>query len=384
MTIDALRANPWDREGQTLLHALGNGVDLDSLITALTGLDPEDERFSWHDGRTLKRMIATSAKALQQHSTKIQFIALSVGLLGVPLSAVGSVYNLTENDVRKVYAGLSARPKGFTPVSNDWDSNGWVPSSAAMFDEQVRVAYARLSLLALRASSVEQSHPQPDWLRYIETGSAGSIAQARSAPVIELRKTAETTWLTDTGEPDSPVVAWAKTRNGPVLVAGDQAIESPILGAGVALSWADAVLFDKSGPLAGVIALDNQRDDEIQLRIWASLWASAAQPMVIIVTHPKESGSMSDFSLDDHLPTLPILAPSEYFPGLLSTVQPQPFLPTQEIWHIRRSLLSAAVRFLRLGRRPPVNAAMGIFSVRTPRLLHSGKVEWKSLDDVKT
>jgi hypothetical protein len=89
---------------------------------------------------------------------------------------------------------------------------------------------------------------------------------------------------------------------------------------------------------------------------------------------------MSEFSLDEHLPKLPVLTSEEYFPSLSQGMPPHPFLATQEVWHIRPGLLSAALRFLRMGRRPPVNPSLGVLAVRTPRILGSGRASWEAVD----
>jgi hypothetical protein len=380
MFTSRLVSNAWDRDGQTLLEALESEIDLETLILALTGIDADDERFSWQDGRTLLSLISKCAAALESHSIRTRFIALAIGIAQIAPSSVGKVYNLPSDEVAGIYRRLSGKPMKTTPSMQDWDRVGWVPSSAAMFDEQVRVAYARLSLLTLRLLSPERVDVEPDWLHYIEDGASGSIAQARRVPSIHFGGAAETAWLTEASETDSPVVAWSHSPTGPKLVTGVHQIDGQVLGVGVVLSWADAGVFDEYGPLAGIIALGDQHFEEIGLRIWAALWACAAQPMVIIVTHPTHDGSMSEFSLDENLPKLPVLTSEEYFPSLSQGMPPHPFLATQEIWHIRPGLLSAALRFLRMGRRPPVNPSLGVLAIRTPRILSSGQISWESIE----
>ena len=380
MVTNRLVSNAWDREGQTLLEALGSEIDLETLIKALTGIDADDERFSWEDGRTLLSMISKCAAALESHSIRTRFIALAIGIAQIPSTAVGKVYNLSSEEVAGIYRRLNGKPKETTPTLQDWDRVGWVPSSAAMFDEQVRVAYARLSLLTLRLSSPERVEVEPDWLDYIEAGASGSIKQARRAPNIQFGGAAETAWLIGDSQAESPIIAWSPSPTGPRLITGVHQIDGPVSGVGVVLSWADAGVFDEYGPLAGIIALGDQHSEEIQLRIWAALWASAAQPMVIIVTHPSHNGPMSEFTLDEHLPKLPVLTSEEYFPGLSKGMPPHPFLATQEVWHIRPGLLTAALRFLRMGRRPPVNPALGVLAIRTPRIQSLGRATWEAVD----
>jgi hypothetical protein len=380
MVTNRLVSNAWDRDGQTLLEALDSEIDLETLILALTGIDADDERFSWEDGRTLLSMISKCAAALESHSIRTRFIALAIGIAKISTTSVGKVYNLSSEEVAGIYRRLNGKPKKTTPSLQDWDRVGWVPSSAAMFDEQVRVAYARLSLLTLRLSSPERVDVEPDWLDYIEAGASGSIKQARRVPSIQFGGAAETAWLIGASEADSPVIAWSPSPAGPKLITGVHQIDGQVSGVGVVLSWADAGVFDEYGPLAGIIALGDQHSEEIELRIWAALWASAAQPMVIIVTHPSHNGPMSEFSLDEHLPKLPVLTSEEYFPSLSQGMPPHPFLATQEVWHIRPGLLSAALRFLRMGRRPPVNPSLGVLAVRTPRILGSGRASWEAVD----
>lgn len=379
MFTNKLLSDPWDQQGQTLLTELEADTDLELLITALVGLDRDDERFSWQDGRKLLAMIHTCGAALRPYSVRTKFVALSIGILQKSPATVGKVYNLSFDEVTEIYGRLSGHPTRAAGSHRDWNQAGWVPSSAAMYDEQVRVAYARLSLLALRALSSERLGVQPDWLGFIEAGAAGSVEQARKAPSVEFGGAAEVAWLIEASESDSPVIAWSPSPAGPKLVTGVHKIDSYTSGAGVVLSWADAGVFDEYGPLAGIIALGNQQYDEIELRIWAALWACAAQPMVIIVTHPNETGPMSEFTLDEPLTNLPLLTSEEYFPSLNQSSTPGP-LPTQEIWHIRPGLLSAALRFLRMGRRPPVNPSLGVLAIRTPRILSSGQVSWESID----
>jgi len=380
MVTNRLVSNAWDRDGQTLLEALDSEIDLETLILALTGIDADDERFSWEDGRTLLSMISKCAAALESHSIRTRFIALAIGIAKISTTSVGKVYNLSSEEVAGIYRRLNGKPKKTTPSLQDWDRVGWVPSSAAMFDEQVRVAYARLSLLTLRLSSPERVDVEPDWLDYIEAGASGSIKQARRVPSIQFGGAAETAWLIGASEADSPVIAWSPSPAGPKLITGVHQIDGQVSGVGVVLSWADAGVFDEYGPLAGIIALGDQHSEEIELRIWAALWASAAQPMVIIVTHPSHNGPMSEFSLDEHLPKLPVLTSEEYFPSLSQGMPPHPFLATQEVWHIRPGLLSAALRFLRMGRRPPVNPSLGVLAIRTPRILGSGRASWEAVD----
>jgi hypothetical protein len=380
MVTNRLVSNAWDRDGQTLLEALDSEIDLETLIRALTGIDADDERFSWEDGRTLLSMISKCAAALESHSIRTRFIALAIGIAQISTTSVGKVYNLSSEEVAGIYRRLNGKPKKTTPSLQDWDRVGWVPSSAAMFDEQVRVAYARLSLLTLRLSSPERVDVEPDWLDYIEAGASGSIKQARRVPSIQFGGAAETAWLIGASEADSPVIAWSPSPAGPKLITGVHQIDGQVSGVGVVLSWADAGVFDEYGPLAGIIALGDQHSEEIELRIWAALWASAAQPMVIIVTHPSHNGPMSEFSLDEHLPKLPVLTSEEYFPSLSQGMPPHPFLATQEVWHIRPGLLSAALRFLRMGRRPPVNPSLGVLAIRTPRILGSGRASWEAVD----
>ena len=380
MVTNRLVSNAWDRDGQTLLEALDSEIDLKTVIVALTGIDADDERFSWEDGRILLSMISKCAAALESHSIRTRFIALAIGIAQISATSVGKVYNLSSEEVAGIYRRLNGKPKKTTPSLQDWDRVGWVPSSAAMFDEQVRVAYARLSLLTLRLSSPERVDVEPDWLDYIEAGASGSIKQARRVPSIQFGGAAETAWLIGASEADSPVIAWSPSSTGPKLITGVHQIDGQVSGVGVVLSWADAGVFDEYGPLAGIIALGDQHSDEIELRIWAALWASAAQPMVIIVTHPSQNGPMSEFSLDQHLPKLPVLTSEEYFPSLSQGMPPHPFLATQEVWHIRPGLLSAALRFLRMGRRPPVNPSLGVLAIRTPRILGSGRASWEAID----
>jgi hypothetical protein len=380
MVTNRLVSNAWDRDGQTLLEALDSEIDLETLIMALTGIDADDERFSWEDGRTLLSMISKCAAALESHSIRTRFIALAIGIAQISTTSVGKVCNLSSEEVAGIYRRLNGKPKKTTPSLQDWDRVGWVPSSAAMFDEQVRVAYARLSLLTLRLSSPERVDVEPDWLDYIEAGASGSIKQARRVPSIQFGGAAETAWLIGASEADSPVIAWSPSPAGPKLITGVHQIDGQVSGVGVVLSWADAGVFDEYGPLAGIIALGDQHSEEIELRIWAALWASAAQPMVIIVTHPSHNGPMSEFSLDEHLPKLPVLTSEEYFPSLSQGMPPHPFLATQEVWHIRPGLLSAALRFLRMGRRPPVNPSLGVLAIRTPRILGSGRASWEAVD----
>ena len=380
MVTNRLVSNAWDRDGQTLLEALDSEIDLKTVIVALTGIDADDERFSWEDGRILLSMISKCAAALESHSIRTRFIALAIGIAQISATSVGKVYNLSSEEVAGIYRRLNGKPKKTTPSLQDWDRVGWVPSSAAMFDEQVRVAYARLSLLTLRLSSPERVDVEPDWLDYIEAGASGSIKQARRVPSIQFGGAAETAWLIGASEADSPVIAWSPSPTGPKLITGVHQIDGQVSGVGVVLSWADAGVFDEYGPLAGIIALGDQHSDEIELRIWAALWASAAQPMVIIVTHPSQNGPMSEFSLDQHLPKLPVLTSEEYFPSLSQGMPPHPFLATQEVWHIRPGLLSAALRFLRMGRRPPVNPSLGVLAIRTPRILGSGRASWEAID----
>jgi hypothetical protein len=325
-------------------------------------------------------MISKCAAALESHSIRTRFIALAIGIAQISTTSVGKVYNLSSEEVAGIYRRLNGKPKKTTPSLQDWDRVGWVPSSAAMFDEQVRVAYARLSLLTLRLSSPERVDVEPDWLDYIEAGASGSIKQARRVPSIQFGGAAETAWLIGASEADSPVIAWSPSPAGPKLITGVHQIDGQVSGVGVVLSWADAGVFDEYGPLAGIIALGDQHSEEIELRIWAALWASAAQPMVIIVTHPSHNGPMSEFSLDEHLPKLPVLTSEEYFPSLSQGMPPHPFLATQEVWHIRPGLLSAALRFLRMGRRPPVNPSLGVLAIRTPRILGSGRASWEAVD----
>lgn len=380
MLTNKLITNAWDKDGQTLLEALESEIDLETLILALTGIDAEDERFSWQDGRTLLSMVSNCAAALASHSIRTQFIALAIGIVQIDPSSVGKVYNLSSEEVARIYRRINGKPSEATLSVQDWDRVGWVPSSAAMFDEQVRVAYARLSLLTLRLLSPERVHVEPDWLHYIEAGASGSIKLARRVPSIQFGGAAETAWLTEASETDSPVVAWSPSPTGPKLITGVHQLDGQVSGVGVVLSWADAAVFDEYGPLAGIIALGDQHFEEIELRIWAALWACAAQPMVIIVTHPTHDGPLSEFSLDEHLPKLPVLTSEEYFPSLSQSMPPDPFLATQEIWHIRPGLLSAALRFLRMGRRPPVNPSLGVLAIRTPRILSSGQISWESID----
>jgi hypothetical protein len=316
MFTNKLISNAWDRDGQTLLEALQSGIDLESLIMALTGIDADDERFSWQDGRALLSMIRNCAAVLENHSIRTRFIALAIGVAQISPTSVGKVYNLTSEEVTAIYRRLNGKPTMTTSSVQDWDRVGWVPSSAAMFDEQVRVAYARLSLLTLRALSPERIDAEPDWLDYIEAGASGSIKQARRVPSIQFGGAAETAWLIGASEADSPVIAWSPSPTGPKLITGVHQIDGQVSGVGVVLSWADAGVFDEYGPLAGIIALGDQHFEEIELRIWAALWACAAQPMVIIVTHPTHNGPMSEFSLDEHLPKLPVLTSEEYFPSL--------------------------------------------------------------------
>lgn len=380
MFSNRLLADPWDRDGQTLLEALESEIDLESLILALIGLDLDDERFSWRDGRTLQAMISNCAAALKDHSVRSQFIALALGIAQIAPASVGKVYNLSSDEVEGIYRRLSAKLINTCQPTQDWDRPGWVPSSAAMFDEQVRVAYARLSLLTMRAVSSEKIDVQPDWLGYIEAGASGSIKLARQSPRIQFGGAADIAWLIEASEAESPVVAWSASSTGPILVTGVHQSAFAVSGAGVVLPWADAAVFDESGPIAGIIALGDQQNDEIELRIWAALWSCAAQPMVIIMTHPSGAGTMSEFTLDDRLPKLPVLKSEDYFPSLNHSTPPHPFLATQEIWHIRPGLLSAALRFLRMGRRPPVNASLGVLAIRTPRILSSGQVSWETID----
>jgi hypothetical protein len=383
MFTNKLISNAWDRDGQTLLEALQSGIDLESLIMALTGIDADDERFSWQDGRALLSMIRNCAAVLENHSIRTRFIALAIGVAQISPTSVGKVYNLTSEEVTAIYRRLNGKPTMTTSSVQDWDRVGWVPSSAAMFDEQVRVAYARLSLLTLRALSPERIDAEPDWLDYIEAGASGSIKQARRVPSIQFGGAAETAWLIGASEADSPVIAWSPSPTGPKLITGVHQIDGQVSGVGVVLSWADAGVFDEYGPLAGIIALGDQHFEEIELRIWAALWACAAQPMVIIVTHPTHNGPMSEFSLDEHLPKLPVLTSEEYFPSLSQSMPPDPFLATQEIWHIRPGLLTAALRFLRMGRRPPVNPSLGVLAIRTPRILRSGQISWEAISRQK-
>lgn len=384
MLTNRLVSNAWDRDGQTLLEALEGEIDLETLILALTGIDADDERFSWKDGRTLLSMISKCAEALKSHSIRTRFISLAIGIAQISPSSVGKVYNLPSEEVAGIYRRLIGKPEKTTPPVQDWDRVGWVPSSAAMFDEQVRVAYARLSLLTLRLLSSERVDIEPDWLHYIEAGASGSIAQARRVPGIHFGGAAETAWLIEASEADSPVVAWSPSPTGPKLITSVHQIGNQVLGVGVVLSWADAGVFDEFGPLAGIIALNDQHFEEIELRIWAALWACAAQPMVIIVTHPAQDRPIKEFSLDENLPKLPVLTSEEYFPSLSRGMPPHPFLATQEIWHIRPGVLSAALRFLRMGRRPPVNPSMGVLAIRTPRILSSGQISWESIDKKNT
>ena len=381
MLTNKLITNAWDRDGQTLLEALESKIDLEILILALTGIDADDERFSWQDGRTLLSMVGKCAAALESHSIRTQFIALAIGIAQIDPSSVGKVYNLSSEEVASIYRRINGKRMEATPSVQDWDRVGWVPSSAAMFDEQVRVAYARLSLLTLRLLSPERVDVEPDWLHYIEAGASGSIKLSRRVPSIQFGGAAETAWLIGASDADSPLIAWSPSPTGPKLITGVHQIDGQVSGVGVVLSWADAAVFDEYGPLAGIVALGNQHFEEIELRIWAALWACAAQPMVIIVTHPTHNGPLSAFSLDEHLPKLPLLASEEYFPSLSQSMPPDPFLATQEIWHIRPGLLTAALRFLRMGRRPPVNPSLGVLAIRTPRiLLSSGQVSWESID----
>ena len=380
MVTNRLLSNAWDRDGQTLLEALESQIDLETLIMALTGIDADDERFSWEDGRTLLSMIGKCAAALESHSIRTRFIALAIGIAQIPTTSVGKVYNLSSEEVAGIYRRLNGKPEKTTPSLQDWDRVGWVPSSAAMFDEQVRVAYARLSLLTLRLLSPERVDVEPDWLNYIEAGASGSIKQARRVPSIQFGGAAETAWLIGASEADSPVIAWSPSSTGPKLITGVHQIDGQVSGVGVVLSWADAGVFDEYGPLAGIIVLGDQHFEEIELRIWAALWASAAQPMVIIVTHPSHNGPMSEFSLDQHLPKLPVLTSEEYFPSLSQGMPQHPFLATQEVWHIRPSLLTAALRFLRMGRRPPVNPSLGVLAIKTPRILSLGRASWQAIE----
>ena len=380
MVTNRLLSNAWDRDGQTLLEALESQIDLETLIMALTGIDADDERFSWEDGRTLLSMIGKCAAALESHSIRTRFIALAIGIAQIPTTSVGKVYNLSSEEVAGIYRRLNGKPTKTTPPVQDWDRVGWVPSSAAMFDEQVRVAYARLSLLTLRLSNPVRVDVEPDWLNYIEAGASGSIKQARRVPSIQFGGAAETAWLIGASEADSPVIAWSPSSTGPKLITGVHQIDGQVSGVGVVLSWADAGVFDEYGPLAGIIVLGDQHFEEIELRIWAALWASAAQPMVIIVTHPSHNGPMSEFSLDEHLPKLPVLTSEEYFPSLSQGMPPHPFLATQEVWHIRPSLLTAALRFLRMGRRPPVNPSLGVLAIKTPRILSLGRASWQAIE----
>jgi hypothetical protein len=66
MVTNRLVSNAWDRDGQTLLEALDSEIDLETVIMALTGIDADDERFSWEDGRTLLSMISKCAAALEK------------------------------------------------------------------------------------------------------------------------------------------------------------------------------------------------------------------------------------------------------------------------------------------------------------------------------
>ena len=325
-------------------------------------------------------MVGKCAAALESHSIRTRFIALAIGIAQIPTTSVGKVYNLSSEEVAGIYRRLNGKPEKTTPSLQDWDRVGWVPSSAAMFDEQVRVAYARLSLLTLRLSNPVRVDVEPDWLNYIEAGASGSIKQARRVPSIQFGGAAETAWLIGASEADSPVIAWSPSSTGPKLITGVHQIDGQVSGVGVVLSWADAGVFDEYGPLAGIIVLGDQHFEEIELRIWAALWASAAQPMVIIVTHPSHNGPMSEFSLDEHLPKLPVLTSEEYFPSLSQGMPPHPFLATQEVWHIRPSLLTAALRFLRMGRRPPVNPSLGVLAIKTPRILSLGRASWQAIE----
>ena len=381
MFSSKLIVDAWDRNGQTLLEALESGIDMETLILALIGLDLDDERFSWQDGRALQSMINSCAAALKNLPTRSQFIALALGIAQIAPGSVGRVYNLSSQEVEGIYRRLGAKSIKTCQPDQDWDKPGWVTSSAAMFDEQVRVAYARLSLLTMRATSPEQTDIQPDWLGYVEAGASGSIRQARLNPRIQFGGATDVAWMIEASEAESPVVAWSPSPTGPILVTGVHQSDFTVSGAGCVLSWADAAVFDENGPLGGMIVLGDQHRDEIELRIWAALWSSAAQPMVIILTHPVGTREMSDFSLDERLPKFPVLTSEEYFPSLNHRTPPNPFLPTQEVWHIRPGLLSATLRFLRMGRRPPVNPSLGVIAIRTPRILSSGQISWEPIDE---
>ena len=375
-TLLFLESNPWVESGRFLRRLLqaASEENLIEILSCCAGLryDAISPAVSW--------TLSGVAKILEQIEPNDQFVLVATFLLNRTFDDIAVTQDSTPLRVEK---GLkSTIGSCYASFSGDahWRSAHWVRLTLAEAPPAERVGFSRLLRMLIILAEGIQSPADEDfpWVDFSSTGYNSRGYSGRSLPVSNGYALPD--WLQKTLSvlpSNASLVSWQASLHGPIVIGRAKSLGHVNPSASALLAWADAVLYDDAGPIAGIIWLrDELTRSELDARWLAGLLVGAITPITILLVLPKSNsvaqGAWSSLVAED---------PIHLDKGAVSlaggplAIHKDCFSPFQETWHVFGGVIDKILVSLAKNETAP---GAGIWSRSVPTVEDENTVSWRA------
>lgn len=374
-TLLFLESNPWVENGRFLRRLL-QAPSEDSLVEILgccAGL-----RYAIVSPAA-SRTLSGLAKVLEQIEPDDQFVLVATFLLNRTPDEIAVPQDSTplrvEKSLKSTIGTCYASFSGDAP----WRSALWIRLTLAEAPPAERSGFSSILRMLITLAEGIQSPADEDfpWVAFSSSGYSSRGYSGRSLPVS--KGYALPDWLQTTLNSlpsNASLVAWQASLHGPIVIGRTKSLGHINTAASALLAWADAVLYDDSGPIAGIIWLrDELTRKELDARWLAGLLVGAMTPITILLVLPKSNsvaqGAWSSLVADDPLQL------DESTIGLAGgphAIDKDSFSPFQETWHVFGGVIDKVLVSLANNETAP---GAGVWSRSVPTVEYENTVSWR-------